>query len=290
MSARRYVFGLLIVLLAILSNCRPIETAELPTLAVLPSLTFTSVPSATLVPTHTSTSTLTPSDTATPDLIGTRRADISTSNAIGEMTLLALWTSMAPTFTPTHTYTPSLTITMTRTPLPSLTPLPTSTRLPTQPPVHAMTQTMYYVISTANLRACPRRECDRVAQLQYGATVMANGTVDGEMVNSGNRLWYRVNYQGENSFIYSALVARNLPTAVPPTQLPIYVPPVSTLPPLYSTQIYSPPTGGGSGGCPDMGANCSQLSCAEAYACLRAGNRSLDRDHDGIPCESQCGG
>ncbi|MCZ7545009.1 MAG: excalibur calcium-binding domain-containing protein [Anaerolineae bacterium] len=31
-------------------------------------------------------------------------------------------------------------------------------------------------------------------------------------------------------------------------------------------------------------------SCEEAYACLNAGNRDLDRDGDGVPCESICPG
>ena len=41
------------------------------------------------------------------------------------------------------------------------------------------------------------------------------------------------------------------------------------------------------GVCSNIGANCSQLfSCAEAYACLAAGNFTLDSDdNDGVPCE-----
>ncbi|WP_416223849.1 excalibur calcium-binding domain-containing protein [Synechococcus sp. CBW1107] len=36
--------------------------------------------------------------------------------------------------------------------------------------------------------------------------------------------------------------------------------------------------------------NCSSFkSCKEAVASLRAGNSKLDRDKDGIPCESICG-
>lgn len=52
----------------------------------------------------------------------------------------------------------------------------------------------------------------------------------------------------------------------------------------------SSPIGGSSSGasCPGSGYTCSQLTCAQAYACLAAGNTSLDRDGDGIPCESQC--
>ncbi len=43
--------------------------------------------------------------------------------------------------------------------------------------------------------------------------------------------------------------------------------------------------------CPSLSFTCSQLfSCAEATACLQAGNFSLDGDADGIPCEENlCG-
>ena len=36
--------------------------------------------------------------------------------------------------------------------------------------------------------------------------------------------------------------------------------------------------------------NCSSFqTCAEAVASYKAGNSKLDRDKDGIPCESICG-
>jgi len=42
--------------------------------------------------------------------------------------------------------------------------------------------------------------------------------------------------------------------------------------------------------CPDIEATCSQLTCEQALACLRAGNSNLDRNNDGFPCDSQCKG
>jgi hypothetical protein len=41
--------------------------------------------------------------------------------------------------------------------------------------------------------------------------------------------------------------------------------------------------------CPSQSATCQQLTCAQAYACLKDGNTRLDRDRDGVPCESICG-
>lgn len=42
--------------------------------------------------------------------------------------------------------------------------------------------------------------------------------------------------------------------------------------------------------CPSQSATCQQLTCAQAYVCLKEGNTRLDRDRDGVPCESICGG
>ncbi len=43
--------------------------------------------------------------------------------------------------------------------------------------------------------------------------------------------------------------------------------------------------------CPSVNFTCDQLtSCDQAYACLRAGNISLDPDGNGIPCQNLCGG
>ncbi len=62
------------------------------------------------------------------------------------------------------------------------------------------------------------------------------------------------------------------------TRPPATLKPASTLPP--------PPAGIA---CPGIRLTCTQLkTCAEAYACLKAGNTRLDADKDGIPCESLC--
>ena len=41
--------------------------------------------------------------------------------------------------------------------------------------------------------------------------------------------------------------------------------------------------------CPDTSATCGDLTCAQAFACLREGNTRLDGDGDGVPCASVCG-
>ena len=189
----------------------------------------------------------------------------------GQITLEALLTKDAPTATLEISATPSLTITPTL--LPSQTPFPV---VPMQPqPI--------YVRSTANLRICASRDCEQVWQLQSGDVITATGTIQGEVIDAGNALWFRVEYAGREVYIYSTLVSLSPPTAVPvyvpPTNPPILIPPTSAA-------ISVPPSS--SGDCPSLSANCSALTCAQAYACLAAGHSGLDRDHDGVPCESIC--
>ncbi|MBZ0290035.1 MAG: hypothetical protein K8I30_20590, partial [Anaerolineae bacterium] len=110
------VIVLLVVLAFIFSACQPQaaeQIAELPTLAVLPSLTpsstFTATPTATFTvtptPTSTPTATLTPTTTNTPTSTVTVTASTTPTNTL--------------TFTPTFTNTPVATNTPTLTPTPN---------------------------------------------------------------------------------------------------------------------------------------------------------------------------
>ena len=132
-----------------------------------------------------------------------------------------------------------------------------------------------YIRSAANLRVCASRACEAITQLQQGEAVVATGTIEGEAIEPSHTTWFRVDYQGRVAYVYSQLV-----TLEPPSNLQPIIPPPGDMPP-----ISLPPS---SGTCPSLSATCSQLTCDQAYACLAAGNRSLDRDGDGIPCESVC--
>jgi hypothetical protein len=175
------------------------------------------------------------------------------------MTLALFQTT--PTGTLTVTVTPTLTITTTLT--------PSSTTSGVVP----MQAVLVYAKSAANLRTCAHRDCEQIAQLQPGEAVMSTGTIEGEAITSGKSLWYRVDFGGRALYVYSELISPNPPATNPP----IFAPPVSTIPPPV-----------GSVGCPSLDATCSVMTCEQAYACLAAGNASLDRDHDGVPCESVC--
>lgn len=62
--------------------------------------------------------------------------------------------------------------------------------------------------------------------------------------------------------------------------------PSSNLPPFLQTPSSPASLGDMSTVCPGVNLTCEQLaSCEQAYACMNAGNFSLDPDEDGVPCE-----
>jgi hypothetical protein len=194
-------------------------------------------------------------------------AQLQATNAAAQVTLDALQTRLAPTNSLEVTESSSL---ITTTLAPSAAP----------PLVVPMQPRLIYAQSAANLRPCPNQSCAPVSQLQSGEAVMATGTIQGEALTSGNPHWFRVDYNGRELYVYSQLV-----NVSPPTQPPVLLPP-TTAPVFVEPPVSLPPEGGA--GCPSLSATCSQLTCDQAYACLAAGNRSLDRDGDGVPCESVC--
>lgn len=144
-------------------------------------------------------------------------------------------------------------------------------------------------VAKLNVRSGPSTKHAIIGQLVRDDVVTAIG-------RSKDRKWFVIEYpaspdgQGwiNNAKANFSSVGGNIATlpeiAAPPlpskSSKPAATPMVAPLSPQ--------PSSGGS--CPNVGATCSQLSsCAEARACLAAGNTSLDRDHDGVPCESLCG-
>lgn len=228
---------------------------------------------------------LTPRQPRQPAAAATSRVDTSTlpaasmsSQTPAPSLTITQTLSPSPTFTaapsltvtssppePTFTAAPSLTITQTLTPSAIATPTAALT---------ALTPSVYYIRSTANVRACPRIDCAQIEQLQPGSPIIVSGTIDGDEVNAGNRTWYQVDYVAGPVYIYSALVTQTLATTVPPTRAPL----ISTLPPIRPLTVDCPRT------CAEMS------SCDQAYTCLRAGHDDFDRDGDGVPCENICPG
>lgn len=267
------------------AGCAPAapQIVIVPTLAVLPSATPTLAGS----PTPSLTFTPRPTHTPTENVLETQVALLNvTLNAF--LTQNAVLTQTAPTTVPDASPIPATlavrsnveavitvpTLTITNT-------LPPSSLQPGVTPVLAQA---VYVTSTANLRECASRECTQVMQIEPGNALLVTGTIEGEAINTGNSVWYQIDYFGQTLFVYSDLVSVSPPTQPPPTSAPlVIVPPTPTaanFPPVSVPQ--------GSGSCPSTSATCGQLTCEQAYACLAAGNGRLDRDGDGIPCESVC--
>ncbi|MBE0689705.1 MAG: excalibur calcium-binding domain-containing protein [Anaerolineae bacterium] len=198
----------------------------------------------------------------------------------------------APTFPPTATPRPTATSTQTPEPTLNMTPYMMMTaeaiaseiagtqftRLTPTVILTPMTAAnLYYVTTEARARRCPDTSCDIVGSFRAGARIRVDGIAIGGRV-SGSANWYRTQWTtGDVVYVHISLVSVSAP---PPTTAPI--------------QAFSsggqPSQPNQSSTCPSLDYTCPQLTCAQAYACLLAGNRGLDRDHDGVPCESVCPG
>jgi uncharacterized protein YraI len=128
---------------------------------------------------------------------------------------------------------------------------------------YAQTQT-YYTIDTnsVNVRSQPRRTADIIAQLPGNTAVTVVGEAEGELY-AESTIWTIVRVEGERGYVHSSLLT---------TEVPV-------------TDEISTPS---AASCPSIRPVCTRLTCAQAYACLTIGYTRLDRDRDGIPCESIC--
>ena len=135
---------------------------------------------------------------------------------------------------------------------------------------------LYYITTDARARRCPDTTCDIVGLFQAGARIRVDGVAIGSRV-SGTANWYRTQWTtGEVVYVHVSLVS----ASAPPTTAPIQA--------FSSGSQSNQPNQNVA--CPGTSFTCSELTCDQAYACLAAGNRGLDRDHDGVPCESICPG
>jgi len=252
-----------------LSSCTPQPEIilVLPTLAVLPSETPTPIATDVLPATDTALPTITmppasatalPTQTPiTPTLVLTIARDFQVETLQAEMTALNATLSQYQTAT--------------------LTPLPTETPTP-QSQLVQLTSQAFSVRGTGQIRECPSRACEVLALLPADSVIVVDALVYGEDVDMGNDVWYRTLHAGQTGYVYSAVVVPIMPTLIgvsAPTSVPALSQPIVPL------------TGGI---CPRPDARCSELTCEQAYACLAEGNRRLDGDGNGIPCQSVCGG
>lgn len=178
--------------------------------------------------------------------------------------------------------TPSATITDTPqvapTRRPTLTNMPqataqrlTVTNAPSAAAVTPVSSILYYVRSNANARTCPDTACESLGQFQAGEYIGIDGVARGADV-SGNRRWYRTQYNGETAFIHDSLVIEGSLVAQPQTQSQPEQ--VQSVPP-----VQQPAAPGFT--CPSncAGAVAAGLSAEQAGTCA-----NLDRDDDGVAC------
>lgn len=131
-------------------------------------------------------------------------------------------------------------------------------------------------VATLNVRSGPGKAYPILGTLAKGDVVDATG-------RSADRAWLVIQYQGADGWI--ANLKANVSVTGDIRTLPVIkAPPKPTKAAAQAASAGNP-----SAMCSNVRATCSQLSsCDEAKACLAAGNRKLDRDGDGVPCESLC--
>jgi uncharacterized protein YraI len=232
----------------------------------------------TIARTATPTRTQTIARTATPVSMRT-----SASTATPRLTR-----TIARTATPTRTQT----IARTATPASMRTSARTATSTLTQAVARTTTQTamtaavMVEALVNVNVRSGPGTGYVKYGTLMRGERLPVLGVeADAE--------WYAVSFDGKTGWITAD---RNLTRLIPESAKLVTVPtPTSAV--LRTTQranvsVPQEPTSlpQESYGveCPGFSYTCKQLTCEQARACLAAGNNALDRDGDGIPCESKC--
>jgi uncharacterized protein YgiM (DUF1202 family) len=129
-------------------------------------------------------------------------------------------------------------------------------------------ETVYVSARSAKVREQPSTSAVVMVTVRRGAALDNLGSAEGTRV-SGSTAWYHVRTaDGIEGYVHSSLVTTTAPA----------VSPAPTSPTVRSNSS-----------CPSN-PTCSSLTCNQAYACLAAGYGGLDRDKDGVPCESVCPG
>lgn len=147
----------------------------------------------------------------------------------------------------------------------------------------------------AKARSCPEVDCTVVTTLRRGTKITAIDIVDGDKFN-GITDWIKFSYNGRTAYVHASLMKLSSGSAAPAassgnsttssgnstTSSGNSTTSTNNAVPTQETVIPQAPLSCGT---------CSQMaSCDQARACLAAGHSRLDRDNDGVPCESICGG
>lgn len=138
--------------------------------------------------------------------------------------------------------------------------------------------------NTLNVRAGPGTGYGSLGQLKKDAQIAALG-------RSADSKWLVIRYSGKNGWISASVDLVQTSEDIKSLDVikaPVYQVKATQLPSNYDNESIQPTSAPPANACPGFNYTCPALTCAQAYACLAAGNGSLDRDNDGIPCEAQC--
>lgn len=212
------------------------------------------------------------------------RAPVNQQNS--SQIVLASFSQQAST--PNFAATNAVTIATLRANLPNNQAAPAaSATQPPSPTVGALTtdiatleavQVVYPEPGGANARECPRTSCTLVTYFNTGIPLPVNAHTQGEAVEAGNSLWYRVLFNGEQVFVYSGVTTAQAPATQRPAQP---AQPAQPAAPSSSGSSSTGPSGvQGNFQCPRNcdGARAAGLSAQQAASC------GLDRDGDGVAC------
>lgn len=150
-------------------------------------------------------------------------------------------------------------------------------------PISLASAANYKTTVAAKARSCPKVSCSIITTLPKGTVIDVIETVEGDKFN-GITKWLHIKYNGKDAYVHASLASATS-EAAPASgggnssgsgSGSTTVDAVPTQPPA------APPQSLTCGTCSEMS------SCAQAQACLAAGVSRLDRDGDGIPCESIC--
>ncbi len=144
----------------------------------------------------------------------------------------------------------------------------------------------FYTLGRANVRECTRLDCAVLGQLAAGEAVSVIGESTGASATSGDTLWYLVDYQGREAYIYGDLLSANPPSSTSPSNTSEAVAPVGQVSPQTS-----------SSGSRRSLLTCNQqdnLTCsdfanvaqAQFHLNMCGDEDNIDTDDDGFACEA----
>jgi len=254
-----FFFACIVIFALSLFGANKPNGEALPTLAVLPSLTWTPE-------TETEIATEPPGVTIIPTEVINRSGFVTITPAPG---------TVYPTATITDTPQPTATNTDIPTAIPTVGEIAPVSGMQDDPNVMVIEPLTYYAERQVNVRACPRTDCERLGQVAALTGLTVDAIVNGEEVEPKNLIWYRVAYGGKQGFVYSGLMLAQLPK--PPTTIPVQAPIAVQQPPA---QQVAP-----SGYTGPIPKNCAEARAMgiDQYTAAQI-NPKLDRDNDGKAC------